>query len=161
VTSGAIVQLPLPAHLNSHEVLQAIPVDKDVDGLHPYNLGRVRTSPFLYSFFFLCLACFFFFFSFLPRLLTIAAFVGKVRMNVMNKYSAHRLHCCSGVSFMDTLYNSNVTSKGRTLSPQRLWGYIAFSATPLATSQVLSLSLCVLYHCECVLLTTLLQASDV
>ncbi len=36
---GILVQLPLPAHLPTGEILDSIAPDKDVDGLHPYNLG--------------------------------------------------------------------------------------------------------------------------
>jgi len=36
---GILVQLPLPSHLSTEEILNAIAPDKDVDGLHPYNLG--------------------------------------------------------------------------------------------------------------------------
>jgi len=36
---GILVQLPLPAHMNSFEVLQAIDPAKDVDGFHPENVG--------------------------------------------------------------------------------------------------------------------------
>lgn len=39
--SGIIVQLPLPAHLDEHEAIQAISPAKDVDGFHPFNLGRL------------------------------------------------------------------------------------------------------------------------
>ena len=39
--SGILVQLPLPEQLNEHEVLQAIDPDKDVDGFHPMNVGRM------------------------------------------------------------------------------------------------------------------------
>ncbi|MEV6382512.1 bifunctional methylenetetrahydrofolate dehydrogenase/methenyltetrahydrofolate cyclohydrolase [Streptomyces sp. NPDC051773] len=39
--SGFIVQLPLPAQVDTHAVLQAIDPDKDADGLHPANLGRL------------------------------------------------------------------------------------------------------------------------
>ncbi|MEH6648436.1 MAG: bifunctional methylenetetrahydrofolate dehydrogenase/methenyltetrahydrofolate cyclohydrolase FolD [Motiliproteus sp.] len=38
---GILVQLPLPAHLDSNQVLERIRPDKDVDGFHPYNLGRL------------------------------------------------------------------------------------------------------------------------
>ena len=37
---GIFIQLPLPAHLNEGRVLSFIPPDKDVDGLHPVNVGR-------------------------------------------------------------------------------------------------------------------------
>lgn len=38
---GILVQLPLPKHLNETEVLLAIDPDKDVDGFHPVNVGRM------------------------------------------------------------------------------------------------------------------------
>jgi len=38
---GFIVQLPLPAHISEHRVIQAIDPNKDVDGFHPVNLGRM------------------------------------------------------------------------------------------------------------------------
>ncbi|HEX6969873.1 MAG TPA: bifunctional methylenetetrahydrofolate dehydrogenase/methenyltetrahydrofolate cyclohydrolase [Micromonosporaceae bacterium] len=38
---GYIVQLPLPAHLDTQRVLERIDPDKDADGLHPVNLGRL------------------------------------------------------------------------------------------------------------------------
>ncbi|MBQ0897713.1 bifunctional methylenetetrahydrofolate dehydrogenase/methenyltetrahydrofolate cyclohydrolase [Micromonospora purpureochromogenes] len=38
---GYIVQLPLPAHLDTQRVLEMIDPDKDADGLHPVNLGRL------------------------------------------------------------------------------------------------------------------------
>ncbi len=38
---GYIVQLPLPRHLDTQRVLEAIDPDKDADGLHPVNLGRL------------------------------------------------------------------------------------------------------------------------
>ena len=38
---GYIVQLPLPGHLDTQRVLEAIDPDKDADGLHPVNLGRL------------------------------------------------------------------------------------------------------------------------
>ncbi|MCW2393094.1 methylenetetrahydrofolate dehydrogenase (NADP+)/methenyltetrahydrofolate cyclohydrolase [Sphingobium sp. B1D7B] len=38
---GLIVQLPLPAHIDAGAVIEAIGPDKDVDGLHPLNLGRM------------------------------------------------------------------------------------------------------------------------
>jgi len=39
--NGILVQLPLPRHLNESEVLLAIDPDKDVDGFHPTNVGRM------------------------------------------------------------------------------------------------------------------------
>jgi methylenetetrahydrofolate dehydrogenase (NADP+) / methenyltetrahydrofolate cyclohydrolase len=38
---GILVQLPLPNHLDAVALLQAIAPDKDADGLHPMNLGRL------------------------------------------------------------------------------------------------------------------------
>jgi methylenetetrahydrofolate dehydrogenase (NADP+)/methenyltetrahydrofolate cyclohydrolase len=38
---GILVQLPLPKHLNEKKVLNAIDPDKDVDGFHPVNVGRL------------------------------------------------------------------------------------------------------------------------
>ena len=39
--SGYIVQLPLPRGINTQKVLEAIDPEKDADGLHPMNLGRL------------------------------------------------------------------------------------------------------------------------
>jgi methylenetetrahydrofolate dehydrogenase (NADP+)/methenyltetrahydrofolate cyclohydrolase len=39
--TGYIVQLPLPKGIDEHEILEAIDPDKDADGLHPTNLGRL------------------------------------------------------------------------------------------------------------------------
>jgi methylenetetrahydrofolate dehydrogenase (NADP+)/methenyltetrahydrofolate cyclohydrolase len=39
--TGYIVQLPLPQGINTQRVLEAIDPDKDADGLHPLNLGRL------------------------------------------------------------------------------------------------------------------------
>ena len=38
---GILVQLPLPAQLKSDEILERIAPDKDVDGFHPFNIGRL------------------------------------------------------------------------------------------------------------------------
>jgi len=38
---GILVQLPLPAHIDKAAVLEAIDPHKDVDGFHPYNVGRL------------------------------------------------------------------------------------------------------------------------
>jgi methylenetetrahydrofolate dehydrogenase (NADP+)/methenyltetrahydrofolate cyclohydrolase len=47
---GILVQLPLPEHLDSVALLNQIDPDKDADGLHPMNLGRlVRGEPGLQS----------------------------------------------------------------------------------------------------------------
>ncbi|BAS07878.1 bifunctional protein FolD 2 [Arthrobacter sp. Hiyo4] len=39
--TGYIVQLPLPKHINQDIILEAMDPDKDADGLHPMNLGRL------------------------------------------------------------------------------------------------------------------------
>jgi methylenetetrahydrofolate dehydrogenase (NADP+)/methenyltetrahydrofolate cyclohydrolase len=41
---GILVQLPLPKHIDSTRVLQAVDPAKDVDGFHPINVGRVATG---------------------------------------------------------------------------------------------------------------------
>jgi methylenetetrahydrofolate dehydrogenase (NADP+)/methenyltetrahydrofolate cyclohydrolase len=41
---GILVQLPLPAHMNSESVIAAIDPAKDVDGFHPVNAGRLATG---------------------------------------------------------------------------------------------------------------------
>jgi len=38
---GILVQLPLPAHIDSEQVIERIAPAKDVDGFHPYNVGRL------------------------------------------------------------------------------------------------------------------------
>lgn len=38
---GILLQLPLPKHINADKALEAISPQKDVDGFHPYNLGRL------------------------------------------------------------------------------------------------------------------------
>ncbi|MGM8851733.1 bifunctional methylenetetrahydrofolate dehydrogenase/methenyltetrahydrofolate cyclohydrolase FolD [Salinicola halophyticus] len=38
---GILLQLPLPEHLDANPLLERIRPDKDVDGFHPYNLGRL------------------------------------------------------------------------------------------------------------------------
>lgn len=38
---GILVQLPLPPHINSQAIVERIDPNKDVDGFHPYNLGRL------------------------------------------------------------------------------------------------------------------------
>ena len=42
---GILVQMPLPAHIDSEAVIERIRPDKDVDGFHPYNLGRLAQKP--------------------------------------------------------------------------------------------------------------------
>jgi methylenetetrahydrofolate dehydrogenase (NADP+)/methenyltetrahydrofolate cyclohydrolase len=47
---GILLQLPVPQHLDADSLLHAIDPDKDVDGLHPINLGRLlRGEPGLRS----------------------------------------------------------------------------------------------------------------
>ena len=41
---GILVQLPLPSHLDEVSVIDAISPDKDVDGLHPVNAGKLLTG---------------------------------------------------------------------------------------------------------------------
>lgn len=41
---GILVQLPLPAHINSQAIIERIRPDKDVDGFHPYNVGRLAVK---------------------------------------------------------------------------------------------------------------------
>ena len=38
---GFIVQLPLPKHINEQKIIEAVSPEKDVDGFHPVNLGRL------------------------------------------------------------------------------------------------------------------------
>jgi methylenetetrahydrofolate dehydrogenase (NADP+)/methenyltetrahydrofolate cyclohydrolase len=38
---GILVQLPLPAHINADNIIEHIAPHKDVDGFHPYNIGRL------------------------------------------------------------------------------------------------------------------------
>jgi methylenetetrahydrofolate dehydrogenase (NADP+)/methenyltetrahydrofolate cyclohydrolase len=38
---GILVQLPLPKHINAERVIETINPNKDVDGFHPYNFGRL------------------------------------------------------------------------------------------------------------------------
>src|SRR5690606_33039247 len=40
-THGILLQLPLPPHIDASSLLERISPDKDVDGFHPYNLGRL------------------------------------------------------------------------------------------------------------------------
>ena len=45
---GILVQLPLPRHIDSSKVIERIRPDKDVDGFHPYNFGRLaQKNPLL------------------------------------------------------------------------------------------------------------------
>lgn len=38
---GILVQLPLPEHIDTETIIERIRTDKDVDGFHPYNIGRL------------------------------------------------------------------------------------------------------------------------
>nr|GLL40644.1 bifunctional protein FolD 4, chloroplastic-like [Ipomoea trifida] len=38
---GILVQLPLPSHMNEQNILNAVCIEKDVDGFHPLNIGRL------------------------------------------------------------------------------------------------------------------------
>lgn len=38
---GILVQLPLPSHMNEQKILNAVTIEKDVDGFHPLNIGRL------------------------------------------------------------------------------------------------------------------------
>ncbi|AAU27380.1 TPA: bifunctional methylenetetrahydrofolate dehydrogenase/methenyltetrahydrofolate cyclohydrolase FolD [Legionella pneumophila] len=45
---GILIQLPLPKHINERTIIEYIKPEKDVDGFHPYNLGRLaQRNPFL------------------------------------------------------------------------------------------------------------------
>ncbi|HTH15006.1 MAG TPA: bifunctional methylenetetrahydrofolate dehydrogenase/methenyltetrahydrofolate cyclohydrolase FolD [Magnetospirillum sp.] len=41
---GILVQLPLPKHIDSQKVIEAIRPDKDVDGFHPWNVGKLAAG---------------------------------------------------------------------------------------------------------------------
>lgn len=41
---GILVQLPLPQHIDTDKILEVINPQKDVDGFHPYNVGRLVTG---------------------------------------------------------------------------------------------------------------------
>lgn len=38
---GILVQLPLPNHIDESTIINSIDPSKDVDGLHPYNIGKL------------------------------------------------------------------------------------------------------------------------
>ncbi|MEW5786994.1 MAG: bifunctional methylenetetrahydrofolate dehydrogenase/methenyltetrahydrofolate cyclohydrolase FolD [Pseudomonadota bacterium] len=47
---GILVQSPLPGHISDEAIIEAIRPDKDVDGFHPYNIGRLAVrQPLLRS----------------------------------------------------------------------------------------------------------------
>jgi len=39
--NGVLVQLPLPQHISEEKILNAVSIEKDVDGFHPLNIGRL------------------------------------------------------------------------------------------------------------------------
>jgi methylenetetrahydrofolate dehydrogenase (NADP+)/methenyltetrahydrofolate cyclohydrolase len=39
---GILVQLPLPKHINTQKIIDAIAIEKDVDGFHPSNIGKLQ-----------------------------------------------------------------------------------------------------------------------
>ncbi|RYG74652.1 bifunctional methylenetetrahydrofolate dehydrogenase/methenyltetrahydrofolate cyclohydrolase [Lentibacillus lipolyticus] len=41
---GILVQLPLPDHINEQHVIESISPEKDVDGFHPVNIGKMMTG---------------------------------------------------------------------------------------------------------------------
>ncbi|MEE9543565.1 MAG: bifunctional methylenetetrahydrofolate dehydrogenase/methenyltetrahydrofolate cyclohydrolase FolD [Thermodesulfobacteriota bacterium] len=47
--NGILVQLPLPGHIDKDRVLEAISPAKDVDGFHPYNIGKLLTGTPLFE----------------------------------------------------------------------------------------------------------------
>ena len=42
--NGILVQMPLPKHINSNAIINAIKPEKDVDGFHPKNMGALLTN---------------------------------------------------------------------------------------------------------------------
>jgi len=47
--NGILIQLPLPAHIDTSRVVEAVLPEKDVDGFHPANLGRLFSGNPVYS----------------------------------------------------------------------------------------------------------------
>src|ERR1700721_754162 len=41
---GILIQLPLPAHVDTKRLLEAVAPEKDVDGFHPVNVGRLQSG---------------------------------------------------------------------------------------------------------------------
>ncbi|KAB8098142.1 hypothetical protein EE612_027139, partial [Oryza sativa] len=41
IITGILVQLPLPKHINEEKILNEISLEKDVDGFHPLNIGKL------------------------------------------------------------------------------------------------------------------------
>ena len=46
---GILVQLPLPEHMDEEKIIEAIDYKKDIDGFHPYNMGRLARGNPLFS----------------------------------------------------------------------------------------------------------------
>jgi methylenetetrahydrofolate dehydrogenase (NADP+)/methenyltetrahydrofolate cyclohydrolase len=45
---GILIQLPLPPNIDTYKIIESLNPEKDVDGFHPYNLGRLaQKNPFL------------------------------------------------------------------------------------------------------------------
>ena len=44
--NGILVQLPLPAHIDEEKIIELIATEKDVDGFHPINVGRLGAGNF-------------------------------------------------------------------------------------------------------------------
>ena len=42
--NGILVQLPLPKHINEKNIINSIPLNKDVDGFHPHTWGKMMTG---------------------------------------------------------------------------------------------------------------------
>lgn len=47
--NGILVQLPLPGHIDSKVIFESVSPDKDVDGFHPYNVGRLTIGDPIFS----------------------------------------------------------------------------------------------------------------
>lgn len=47
--SGILVQLPLPPHIDTHRVVETVLPEKDADGFHPVNLGRLFSGNPIFS----------------------------------------------------------------------------------------------------------------
>ena len=38
---GILIQLPLPSHINEERIIKCVKLEKDVDGIHPHNIGNL------------------------------------------------------------------------------------------------------------------------
>lgn len=47
--NGILIQLPLPRHIDSKVILECVSPDKDVDGFHPYNVGKLTVGDPIFS----------------------------------------------------------------------------------------------------------------